>query len=90
MEELLNQDIPKNWPEKYLGLSWKKIIVIATLVIMVGVYIGILLFGDNSLEAYLQLEEYQEALKSEVGKIKEENALMQKEYFELNELTSKE
>lgn len=90
MEELLNDDIPKSWPEKYLGLSWGKIAMIATLVIIAGVYIGLLLFGDNSLEAYIQLQEYEEALKSEVVKIKEENALMQKEYFELKELTAKE
>ena len=89
-EELLKDDIPKTLAQKYLGISWKRLIVISVIVIAFGIYIGDLLFGDNSLTAFLDLQEYQENLGSEVKKLKEENALMQKEYFELKELTIQE
>ena len=89
-EELLNDDIPKTLPEKFLGISWTRLLVIAMIVITFGIYIGNLLFGDNSLAAFLELQEYQETLGDEVKKLKEENALMQKEYFELKELTIQE
>jgi hypothetical protein len=52
----------------------------------VGVYIGILLFGDNSLDVLLGLEEYEDYLKDEIVRLKQENATLQKEYFELKEL----
>lgn len=86
-EELLHDDVVQTWPEIYLGLSWKKIIVIALLVILIGVYLGILFFGKNSLDALWQIQEYESSLSSEVKQLKEDNALMQKEYFELKEIT---
>ena len=89
-EELLNEDIPKSLAQKYLGISWPRLTIIALIVIVFGIYIGNLLFGDNSLAAFLELQEYQENLGVEVKKLKEENALMQKEYFELKELTIQE
>lgn len=89
-EELFDETKPPSWPQKYLGLSWGKIIVIALLVVVSGVYLGNLLFGTNSLSALLQLQEYEAGLKSQVTRLKSENALMQKEYFELKELTPQE
>jgi len=89
-EELLNEDIPKSLAQKYLGISWTRLTIIGLIVIAFGIYIGNLLFGDNSLAAFLELQEYQENLGIEVKKLKEENALMQKEYFELKELTIQE
>ncbi len=88
-EALLSQEEPKNWAEQHFGLGWGKVITIAIIVITIGIYIGNLLFGNNSLEALLQLQEYESTLTSEVKKLKEENALMQKEYFELKEITAK-
>ena len=89
-ENLFEQDIPKGLPQKYLGLSWGKIILIAFMVIVAGIYIGNLLFGNHSVEALIQLQEYESGLKTKVKTLKEENALMQKEYFELKELTPQE
>ena len=51
-----------------------------------AVYLNILLFGDNSLEVLLQLEEYEDYLQNEINGYKSENAALQKEYFELKEL----
>lgn len=89
-EELLENSKPKSLPQRYLGLSWAKLISITLIVVLMGIYIGNLLFGDNSLTAYIQLQDYQENLIEEVDKLKQENASMQKEYFELKELTIQE
>ena len=72
--------------ERYLGLSWPKLVLAVFLVLALGVYIGILLFGDNSLEVLLGLEEYESYLQDEVDRLKRENAALQKEFFELKEL----
>jgi hypothetical protein len=89
-DELLSHDAPSSWPEVHLGLSWKKIIVIASLVIIIGVYLGNLFFGKNSVDALWRLLEYENSLATEVKQLKKENALMQKEYFELKEITTSE
>ena len=89
-EELLSADLPQSWPEIHLGLSWKKIIFIASFVIIIGVYLGNLFFGKNSVDALWQLQEYESSLAQEVKQLKQENALMQKEYFELEEITTSE
>ncbi len=72
--------------ERYLGLSWPKFITAVIVVLGLGIYIGILLFGDNSLEVLLELEEYETYLKEDIAHLKSENAALQKEYFELKEL----
>ena len=89
-ENLFEQEPPKGLSQKYLGLSWSKIFLIALMVVVAGVYIGNLLFGNHSVEALIQLQEYESGLKTKVKTLKEENALMQKEYFELKELTPQE
>lgn len=52
-------------------------------------YIGNLLFGNNSVSTYLSLEEQRDSLKSEIERLKEQNAKYQKEYFELQKLSGK-
>ena len=75
--------------ERYLGISYKKFFIFALAIILLGVYISYLLFfGDNSLEVLLGLDEYEGYLKEEVYRLKEENAAIQKEYFELQGLRS--
>jgi chaperonin cofactor prefoldin len=44
------------------------------------------LFGENSLQVLLNLDEYENFLKEEVSALKSQNASLQKELFELNEL----
>ncbi len=72
--------------ERYFGLSWAKLFIALVLVIFLGVYIGVLLFGENSLEVLFQLEEYEDYLINETDRLKLENAALQKEYFELKGL----
>ncbi len=88
MDDELFSEIDSVQPltERYLGLSWTKFLFLVLLVMAIGIYIGILLFGDNSLEVLLKLESYEDHLKDEVIRLKQENAVLQKEFFELKEL----
>jgi len=79
-------DHTQSLTERYLGLSWTKFLFSILFVLAVGIYIGILLFGDNSLDVLLRLESYEDYLKDEIIRLKQENATLQKEYFELKEL----
>ena len=87
MSELLDEiAAEQSLPKRYLGLSWQKLGFFALIVTFSGIYIGIILFGENSLQVLFNLEEYESFLKEEVVKLKTENAGLQKELFELNEL----
>lgn len=79
-------EVKDSFTERYLGLSLGKFFIALLAVLAIGIYIGILLFGDNSLEILLGIEEYQDYLNTEVDKLKQTNADLQKEYFELKEL----
>ena len=74
--------------EQYLGLSLNKFLILLFIVLIAGIYIGILLFGDNSLEVLLGLEDYQKYLQDEITRLKSQNADLQKEYFELKEISA--
>ncbi|NWF66521.1 MAG: septum formation initiator [Campylobacterales bacterium] len=63
-----------------------KILFLFMLVLSLGVYVGNLLFGTNSVEVLLNLDYEHEQLLNEIAKYKEENAKLQKEYFELKQL----
>ncbi len=78
--------------EEFSFVSSKKIIFalkISFLVLVVvgfGIYVGNLLFGKNSLEVLLNLQEKKSVFKQEIRKYKNQNAALQKDYFELLEL----
>lgn len=74
--------------QKYLGLSLAKFFLLFALVIALGIYIGNLLYGNSSLEVLLGLEEYENYLKSQIKELKSENAELQREYFELKEISA--
>ena len=76
----------QSFTERYLGLSLSKFLLFLLIIIVLAFYLNILLFGDNSLEVLLQLEEYEDYLKNEINSYRSENAALQKEYFELKEL----
>lgn len=74
--------------EKHLGLSLNRFLFLVFIVLITGIYIGILLFGDNSLEVLLGLEDYHKYLQDEITSLKTQNADLQKEYFELKEISA--
>jgi len=87
LSDLLDEiEAEQSLPSRYLGLSWKKLSLFSFIVIISGVYIGIILFGENSLQVLLNLEEYENFLAQEISTLKIENSSLQKELFELNEL----
>jgi len=87
MSDLLDEiEAEQSLPARYFGLSWKKLSLFSLIVILSGIYIGIILFGENSLQVLLNLDEYENFLVQEVSTLKIQNASLQKELFELNEL----
>jgi cell division protein FtsB len=82
-------DDTQSLTQKYLGLSFGKFSALFFIVLAIGIYLGILLYGTNSVEVYLGLQDYEEYLQSEIYKLKNENAELQREYFELKEISAK-
>ncbi len=90
MQEELYEDIDNSQSitEQYLGLSVGKFVSLLLVVLGMGIYIGVLLYGTNSLEVLFGLEEYESYLHSEVYRLKHENADLQRDYFELKEISA--
>ncbi|WP_345985702.1 hypothetical protein WCX49_00905 [Sulfurimonas sp. HSL-1656] len=76
--------------ERYLGFKTKHFLLALAGVVLGAFYLSNLLFGNASLEVLLQLENYEGHLASEIARLKQENATLQKEYFELKELEPSE
>ena len=88
-EELFEEiDTHESFTQKYLGLSLLKFFFLLFLVVSLGVYLGVLLYGTNSLEILFGLQEYESYLQDEVIRLKQENAELQMEYFELREISA--
>jgi cell division protein FtsB len=68
--------------EQIFGLSLKIFIVTATIVIMMGVYVANLIYGDNSLHRLQYLQKEKQLLKQEISTLKHENAKLHKQYLE--------
>ena len=63
-----------------------KIFSLLVAVVGFGVYVGDMLFGKNSLDVLLNLQADKEILEKSIEVFKQENAVLQKEYFELKDL----
>jgi len=72
------------------GLSIKALLVTTIGILLFGIYVGILIYGENSLTVLNQLKEKKQGLVQEVKTLKNENKRLQKEYFELKQLEHKE
>jgi len=68
--------------ERVLGLSLKVFLVTAILVMVLGIYIANLLFGDNSLKVLEELKHEKSVLTKEIEVLKDENTKLHKEYLE--------
>jgi len=76
--------------EEIAGLSIKALLVTAIGILLFGIYVGILIYGENSLTVLNQLKEKKQGLFEEGKALKNENQRLQKEYFELKQLEPKE
>jgi len=72
---------------EWLGFSLKSILLILIGIVALGLYIGILLFGDNSLLVLNRLGREKASLIQERKELKTSSQKLQKEYFELLQLT---
>jgi hypothetical protein len=72
------------------GLSLKAFLVTVLGILVFGVYVGVLIYGENSLTVLNQLKEKKQNLSLEEKILKTENQRLQKEYFELKQLEPKE
>ena len=59
-------------------------------ILLFGIYVGVLVYGENSLTVLNQLKEKKQGLSLEEKILKVENQRLQKEYFELKQLEPKE
>ena len=76
--------------EALAGLSLKTLLVTAIGILLFGIYVGILIYGENSLTVLNQLKVKKQALIQEEKALKIENQRLQKEFFELKQLEPKE
>lgn len=74
----------------FFGLSKKALIYLTILILLFGAYIGILLFGENSVTALVNLQKEKSLLQEESQELQNQNQKFQKEYFELKQLEPKE
>lgn len=88
-EELFDDiDNSQSITQRYLGLSIGKFLTLLFIVLALGIYMGILLYGTNSLEVLFGLNDYENYLEEEIYRLKNENAELQREYFELKEISA--
>lgn len=87
MSEILEefeQEI-EEWDSK--GVSfYLKIFSLLVVVVGFGIYVGDMLFGKSSLDVLLDLQSNKQILEKSVESFKQENEILQKEYFELKDL----
>ena len=72
--------------ESLAGLSLKTLLVALIGILLFGIYIGILLNGENSLTVLNQLKVKKQGLLIKGKELKIENQRLQKEFFELKQL----
>jgi cell division protein FtsB len=75
--------------EAIAGLSIKALLVTTIGILLFGIYVGILIYGENSLTVLNQLKEKKQGLLEEGKTLKSENQRLQKEFFELKQLEPK-
>ncbi|MDF1876238.1 hypothetical protein JHD47_00220 [Sulfurimonas sp. SAG-AH-194-L11] len=81
-------DTTESITQKHLGLSLKKFFFLLLIVVILGIYLGVLLYGTSSLEILFGLQDYEVYLQDEVSRLKLQNADLQREYFELKEISA--
>ncbi len=72
------------------GLSLKTFLFGVAVLLFLGIYVGIVLFGENSLPVLNRLQTEKATLIAERHKLREENRRLQKRYFELKQLIPEE
>jgi hypothetical protein len=72
------------------GLSIKALLITLIGILLFGIYLGILIYGENSLTVLNHLQTQKSSLIEDEKALKAENQRLQKEYFELKQLEPSE
>jgi len=72
------------------GLSIKTLLITLIGILLFGIYLGILIYGENSLTVLNHLQNKKKSLMRQEKALKSENQRLQKEYFELKQLEPSE
>jgi hypothetical protein len=73
-----------------IHLSLKTILITFIGILLFGIYMGILLYGENSLSVLSQLRDKKQSLLQQEKALKLQNQKLQKKFFELKQLEPKE
>jgi len=68
--------------EEIIGLSFKVFMITSMVVMILGIYVANLLFGNHSLSVLNDLQQEKKTLQVEIEVLKKENAHLHKEYLE--------
>lgn len=72
--------------ESIAGLSLKTLLLAVMGILLFGIYVGVLIYGENSVTVLTQLKQKKNDLIWQEKRLKEKNQQLQKEYFELKQL----
>lgn len=86
MSDLLEEYSTESIKRIYRSWFALKLFLASLVVIGFGIYMGDLLFGKSSLDVLLGLQTDKNYLERRLESLKEENAALQKTYFELRQL----
>jgi len=78
---------PKRERAEWFGFSLRSLFLIIVGIFLFGFYVGVLLFGENSLEVLNGLYREKAELLQEKHRLQSENQRLQKQYFELLQIT---
>jgi len=79
--------MPAEKTENWFGFSVQSLLLILIGILLFGVYAGTLLFGENSLEVLNGLYREERKLLREKEHLLNSNQKLQKQYFELLQIT---
>lgn len=82
LHELIKQP-SRFWRRLYVSRAW---FVLFGAIFFMVIYVGFLLFGNNSIEVLVRLKAQKSHLIKEIRILEEQNARLQKQIFELRGL----
>jgi len=75
------EELVKREEKSFIFSSFYKLLLIL-FVILLGIFIGEILFGTRSVEVYMDLQKQEKVLQEKIKKEKKENERLQKKLFE--------
>ena len=86
----MQEQLEKREDDGIAGFSLKTFLVTVLGILLFGMYVGVLMYGKNSLTVLNHLKEKKLRLSQDEVNLKAQNQKLQKEFFELKQLEPKE